>query len=272
MNPGAPPPARFANVTGLGPLTEVFPAGAASRWGAVVLGGLLCLLGVLFVIGAAGYTLVQMDRLGRDDLTQTLTTFTLPIAGTGLFLGVAGLVALWRGYRNWNVAAALYRDGMAYSDHNGVRQWRWTDITAVTSNYELEYGEEGLAGVSINYKVFDRNGLALEPADSIRNPGGLAAKINTAIYPHIYKEAAERFNSGKTVNFGKITIGQNGIEVGKRQIPWAEVGHIEVKRGQLHVVRNDPARSRAGTVAADSVPNYPVLVALVQGITAGRSG
>lgn len=271
MTPAPAFRARFVNVTGLGPLTEIFPVRLSGRWGAVVLGGLLCLVGALFVVGALGYTLVQDNRLGPDGGRETLTTFTLPIAGTGLFLGAAGLVSLWKGYRNWNLAAALYRDGLAYSDYNGVRQFRWTDITSVKSNIKLEYGEEGISGVSLVYKMYDRDGKALELNDEIKNVGALVQKIQTAIYPHIYTEAAERFNSGKTVNFGKITIGQNGLEVGKRMIPWAEVGHIEFKKAQLHVVRNDKTRSRAATVAANAVPNFPVLIALVQQVSEARA-
>lgn len=269
---GRPPsPARFANVIGLGPLTEIFPVRLGARWGAVALGGLLCLLGALFVVGALGYTLYQDSRLGPDAAREMLTTFTLPIAGTGLFLGAAGLVSMWKGYRNWHVAAALYRDGLAYSDLSGVRQFRWTDITSVTSNMKLEYGEEGIAGIKLIYRLYDRNGKALELNEEIGNVRGLVQKIQAAIYPHIYMEAAERFNSGKTVNFGKITIGQKGLEVGKRMIPWEEVGRIEFKKAQLHVVRNDQARSRAGTVAADSVPNFPVLIALVQQVNEARA-
>lgn len=270
MTGSIPTPAVFANVTGLGPLAEIFPVRSAARSGAIVLGGLLSLFGALFVVGAVVYTLIQLDRLGRGALAETVTTFLLPIGGIGLLLEAAGLVLFWKGYRSRNLVAAIYQDGLAYSDHQGIRQYRWTDITALTTKLELEYGEEGISGMSVKYKVYDRNGFAFELADSIQNVGALAAKIQTAIYPHVYAEAAERFNAGKPVTFGRVTIGQKGIDVGKRRISWDQVGHVEVKKGRLHVVRND--KTRAGTVAADAVPNYMVVIALVQQITGSMPG
>lgn len=265
--PTDPTLALFSNVFGLGERLGLYPVKRFSRWGTLITGLVLAGGGFLTLLGGAAYTLLQINRFGPAVQNNMFSSIFVPAACVGSLLVLFGAAAVWSAYNNWKKAAALYRDGFAYSDRGGVRQFHWNDVHSMTSAVTRHYRNGIYTGTSHIYTLVVRDNQRIILNDALQNVEELAGAIQQNIFPHLYKDAADRFNAGQTVAFGNVSIHKNGITIGKKDYGWEDVQQVTINNGFLTVTRKGGGLFKGAAAAASTVPNLPVLLSIVNQVT-----
>lgn len=80
------------------------------------------------------------------------------------------------------------------------------------------------------------------------------------------------YKAGKTLDFGRLTLSQQGIGNGREVLPWASVRAIDAKSGSISVQSSAGDRLSWRSIPAESIPNVFVFLALTDTILkkAGR--
>ena len=88
------------------------------------------------------------------------------------------------------------------------------------------------------------------------------------LFPRMFVEAAERYNSGAEVNFGEISVGRSGITYRQKFLPRNELQETQLVNGNLKIFGTRDKKPWA-TIALAKIPNYFVLTALLDDIFKG---
>lgn len=264
MNLSDPSAALFKNVFGLGPQVRLHARKAAARWRGIVLGLFFSGGGVLAVLAAGGYVLYQVNRYGPAIRDRTIQQTLVPAAVIGGIMVIIGLLVLWNTYRNWNLAAAVYQDGFAVSNHAGVQSYRWTDVASLTSAITRRYTNGVYTGTTHIYTLVDRQGRKTVLNDSMPDVEALAESIEKGIFPHLYQAAADAYNYGKPVAFGPVVISKQGAQIGKKMYAWKDIGRVTLDKGYLKIARKDGGWFSGASAPAAAIPNLPVLLSILQ--------
>ena len=265
------PPAGFTNVIGLGLPQAVFPVKRTSKYGSLVFAVFLLGAAALLALGSLVYTFYQVNRLGPAVMERMIRDTVLPLSCGALVTFGLGLLAAWSAYSNWKKTVVVYTDGLAYSDRKGLRQARWDQIASLTSAVTKHYRNGIYTGTSHAYTVLSREGEKWVFNDSIQNVEALSNHIRQGTYPHLYEDAADAYNAGKTLQFGSVAISKAGIQLGKKSYQWDEVLHVSVRQGVLKVAKHDGGWFSGANIAVSSIPNLPVLLSIIDQVIGIRT-
>jgi len=101
----------------------------------------------------------------------------------------------------------------------------------------------------------------------------LAATIRKNIFPLLYDKYAQAYNGGQTCTFGPVKISKaEGIQIGKKIYPWAEVEQVAIKKGILSVKKKDGGWFSGAKATASSIPNLEVLLAIIDQVAGLHTG
>jgi hypothetical protein len=101
----------------------------------------------------------------------------------------------------------------------------------------------------------------------------LANVIREKIFPHLYKNAADRYNAGQIVQFGPVSISKSeGITLQKKSYKWDEVGQVNVQQGLLKVAKKGGGWFSGSNVSIAAIPNYEVLLSIINQVVGVKAG
>jgi len=256
-------------VFGLGTPVAFFPAGRMARWGSLIT-GLLFLLGS-FVAAVFGVftTYAHVQKFGPAVITRDLST-PLVLAVIAFAIGAA---ATWSAYSNWNRAALVYTNGIAYNDGKGLQTWRWEEVDQFLAAITRHYTNGIYTGTTYVYTLRKADGTKLVLDNRFNKVQDLGQMVERAATPTLYKRAADAYNAGQTVSFGPVALSKGGIAFGKKSYPWTEVAQVSINKGFLQVSKKDGGWFSGASAAASTIPNLNVLLSIVDqvvGVKAGR--
>ena len=263
MNRAAPPtaptiPTVFSSFSRTGAPVAFFRPSQRARVVPLACAG-ACALGaaVTLAYGLAAsataysyYGWAVADELGR---TPALAFWLFVLAG--FLFGLHALLL-------WSLAVALYEGGIAFRSLGRIRAWAWGDLTALYVAVTREAGF--FPRTRHRYTLQHTSGERASFDDRLEQVTELGALIGHQIVERHYPPVAERLNAGEPVNFGQITVEQNGIQVRERPVKWGEIEVVSVRRGYLQVHAKD------GTVSGlpvGGIPNLDVLLLLLDHIS-----
>jgi len=261
-------PEAFSSVFGLGTPVAFFPASRGARWGNLIAGLLFLFGSFAAVVFGAFTTYANYQRYGPAVIGQDLGT-PLIIAAIAFVIGAG---TLWTAYRNWNRAVALYSSGLAYNDNKGLQTWRWEEVDQFLSAITRHYTNGVYTGTTYVYTLRKADNTKLVFDNRLNKVQDLGPLIERAVTPTLYKRAADAYNAGQTVTFGPIAISKEGVTIGKKVYPWAEVAQVSINQGFVQVSKKGGGWFSGASASAATIPNLNVLLSIVDQIIGVKTG
>lgn len=163
-------------------------------------------------------------------------------------------IVLWRANRKlW-----LTRNGLVDKRRRDIRLVRWQDIEAIYWRvHRLTAFGQGISEEQV-YIIHLRDGTQLTySTDNYRGLMELGKELRKLHALHMMTETFAQFDKGQRLRFGdKISVRQDGIQVGNRTIlwnnaDWQSEGHVLYINGE-----------RAASIG--DIPNYELLINLLE--------
>lgn len=262
-------PAAFSSLFGMGGPLGVYPAKKAGRWVSVS-------LGVLFLLGALVAFLFALwnayDRWQRFGPAVILNALIGPLL-VALVLGAIALMLAWSAFNNWQKAAVVYQNGLAYRDRKGVRAWNWHEINALTSAVTKHYTNGVYTGTTHVYTLINKDGQKMVLNDSLQEVEALAGEVRKHIFPLLYDEYTQAYNTGQVCSFGPVKISKaEGIQVRNKAYPWQDISEVSIQRGVLSIKKKDGGWFSGASAPAGSIPNLEVMLSIIDQVVGLRTG
>ncbi|GLV58098.1 hypothetical protein KDH_49320 [Dictyobacter sp. S3.2.2.5] len=218
-------------------------------------------------------------------------SFTNPLAIIGILIGsivldIAVLVALitFTGYlfyyllivpvlvliwainalKHYNWRIYLFNGGYIHARGSQLELFRWDQIQAVYVNITRSRSR-----VNMNFQVRRSDGALWKYGSAIKGHSELGAQVQEAVTRVQLPRVVEAFNSGAQIPFGRLNVNAQGINDGKKIIPWDQIGTIEMNQGKV-AVRQNGRLLTLSSIKASEVPNFNLLMSLAQYVTSRR--
>ena len=141
----------------------------------------------------------------------------------------------------------------------------WDEIAGVSSVAV----DERFLGLPIRMRhaavLFPEGSKPIPLNGRLENLSELVLKIKNEIYPRLTNQLMERFAGGEWLQFGKITVHNRGLRLGRKKLTWDQVKAVRVRSGFLVIELTSGGRLR---LAVSHIPNVEILLHLLDsGIT-----
>lgn len=194
-------------------------------------------------------------------------------AATPLVLGsIAAAVLAVRLAREKVVADG---QGIAVHRHDGMRRLRWAKIASIGfANVDADAGEAAGGALLTIHCV---NGRVVQFAETRGVPVGradceaLARVAIRATADRLLRRAVARFEAGRSVTFGRLKVGQDGLSIDGQLLSWRDYGDLRLNEGAVELIRRgseDPWRS----IPTAQLRNDTILRPFLEQVLRLRSG
>ncbi len=249
----------FQSVIGLGPLKAEYANRGRGRWVTLAF-GLLCVLAapVLVLLAAyLGYNAYNNFGVRRVD---NAIIPPLCFAAGALALGVLILFSAWR---NWSTAAALFENGLAYNNRQGVRQMRWDEVDAVWQNVTRHYTNGVYTGTTHVYTVKSADGQKIILNDSLgKNVETLGKEIQRNAANALFPRYWQSLQNGQRLQFGPLGLDREKLYAGTKEVRWDEIQAVKIDKGRISV-KKDKGWFNWATATVPQIPNFYIFYELV---------
>ncbi|MBI3160731.1 MAG: hypothetical protein HYZ26_14120 [Chloroflexi bacterium] len=260
-------PKRFERVQGLGAAVEVF-AGKVTGWS--WFGVAVFALAGLGALGGAA--LVFWNKWGIYYYAVVLKEAGLWAAGALVAFALAA-GSLWGIFRTRKLGAVLYANGFAHSSVKGITAWPWDQVEYTVATVTRHYTNRVYTGTSHVYTLWNAKNEKVILNDQLLDVERLYDHIEKQTFPRLYRQAADRYNSGQPVQFGQVTISKaGGLQVGKKQYAWDEIEEVRIEKGFLNVKKKGGGWFSGASAGAGYTPNLMVLLNILDQVVGLKSG
>lgn len=241
-----------ASITDLGTLSQEH-RGSLAMW-------LFMPVGLFFLLIALFYTYITIS---------SGTWIGLLIVGPLLLLALPFLLVWYRGLKT---RVCVFDQGFTYTKGGKTRTIRWDEIEKVWQ-YGLRYHIYFIPIATIHvYTIQTRDGTRLKLGSGVGKVKHLGEYIQAQVMNIMLPRAIETYNSGGTLEFGRLNLSQAGISNGKEVIAWNQIKNVKVWRGRLRIEKVGKLQwlGWANTIAVARVPNFWLFTTLVDNIRRSR--
>lgn len=263
-----PVPEQFSGVVGLGAPGAVFPTSRNARWVRAIAGVLLLGGAALTVLYGIYNAYVQTATHGPAVFNGAITP-PLVIAAIMFLVSVALLVTA---FNNWNKAAVVYDKGLAYNDRKGLQTWRWEEVEYFFISITKRYTNGIYTGTSYIYTLRKGDGSQLRFGNNFAKIQDLGKAVQQKVFPFQYERLTKALQNGQRVTLGPVAIDRDGIEIGKKRFPWAEVEQVGIQRGFVSIKKKGGGWFSGATASVASIPNIEALLSAVDQIVKIKAG
>ncbi len=180
----------------------------------------------------------------------------------GPLLILIGLLTSIGWYTKRNLRIYVCTDGLVQVNGNDIRAIRWDEIESVHRRVTKHYTNGIYMRTSYLYTVRGSNGTRFMFNDMLENIEKLGNTLEYEVTRRQLPKAIAAYNAGIPLNFGKLTISQQGVSNGKETLLWSQVQGIQANKGVISI-KKEGKWLNWSTVRASMVPNIFVFLALV---------
>lgn len=178
-----------------------------------------------------------------------------------IFLAL-GVFMTWGFRRQRALRVRVYERGFTFTRGGRTDEFPWDEIEVFSESQQV-YRAAGLeSGVSYQYFVRRSDGRTLRMDNEVRGVAALGERLREETGKRLQARAAELIDGGEAANFGPLALTREGVVRGGRELPWADVGRVDLEDGMVVVV--DRAGRRWSQDLYGLVPNAHVLLVLAQ--------
>jgi len=236
----------------LGPLQARFGAsivGRIFRWG---LGSICLLLGILF----SGVAIAGCFAVNPEWVLGALHGIVFLVGG----------IALLRGNKSaTKTCVEIHQRGLVVRDGANVVSFNWGQVLTVTEKEAVTFDEvirEGIMHESRAFRLQLHSGQVVVLKSYIRGLAEIGATVKRETLVHLLPAYESELREVGSVEFGRIRLSRNGIEVGNASSLWSEVSAADRKRGWIRIHRLDTWKTWQ-KARLSGVPNAHVLLEIV---------
>ena len=138
---------------------------------------------------------------------------------------------------------------------------RWRDIKGITafSSQTAFLGWKSEPQPHLTIYPADQGPLKLD--QRIKKLDDLTKIIKEHVYPGRYQTLKERFRRGDQLDFGQVTLSQEGLRLAEKELPWSYIKGITAKDG-IFIVKLSP--QVLVQVPIKEIQNIEVLIQLIK--------
>ncbi len=183
----------------------------------------------------------------------------------GVLLLAGGGYVLYRGYDNAGKSVQVYADGLVSITRQGTGAFRWDQIIGTWQSVTRHYRNGIYTGTTHIYTIQGADGRKAVFNDALRNVERLGNTIQQETFKHLFPRAVMSFMAGQSLNFGKLTISQQGVSNGREVVPWGEIKQFRLHQGVISISKQGKWFNWSNATVAQT-PNVFVFLALVDHI------
>lgn len=233
---------------------NTYLAGARRRGGytMLVLALVFCLIGLASMAGgAAGWVFIII----------------------ALLPGIIGLVFLSQASNIENNIVKIYlcEKGLIHKDHSQAAQpFRWDQISSVVRSVKITvmYGSRQMPPpviVKITYTIHRVDGYKFLLDNTISGFDLLHLRVENEVKQIQLPAAIQSYTNGQTVNFGSLSLNQQGISKGNEYLPWQQIEAVKYEitdSQEVVMVKKQGAWLNWAKVTTSTISNLAVFLAL----------
>ncbi len=214
---------------------------------------------VIGIIGAivfgvlAAASLSSADNSSRNGLL--LLVFALLSAAWAINYGSYPMR-----FKTWHIYTCDH--GFLFTKKGKVEVFRWEQIDSLLYRVTQHKTYGMNTGMTHKYTVRRSDGTTVILDNKFENVGKLGEAINEAIIRVKMPQAIAAFMQGSVLNFGPVSISQQGIFKGQELLPWDQAKRVYVASGYFIVNRDKKMLSWAN-IPIFTIPNVFLLIALI---------
>ncbi len=238
----------------LGELERDFPVSRVELWFNVLS------ISVLSVVFAA----MVLSRIPNLLAPQTVGDFAC--IAIGVLFSIGGIVGcgivVLKAYRNRHVRVLVFTDGFVCFRPDEVIACRWDAIAWTATSFAQSPGVG-----SHELTIHQHSGVELklsQATELIKDFPALIATVERKVAEQLMPAALAELDAGETLNFGAMELTPEGISVGERQLPWAEIASIHEEQGHRITVEKKGAWTTWAAVHIGGVPNKRLLLEIAR--------
>ena len=220
---------------------------AITTWLNVILGGAI----------AAGALFGIVSVLGEGKSASPLVVLSI--------LLLIGIGVAYFGFSRSRVRVQVFDQGLMYTRGSTTQAWRWEEIAFVWQQITRVHVQGIPAGTRYVYTIQHRDGQKIVLNNGISKIKALGEMVQSETFTRLMPLAIAAYNNGEALQFGKLTISQQGIGNSKEIVPWAQVKGVEVNQGYV-AVKREGKWLRWANIPVAGVPNFFIFMALVDQI------
>jgi hypothetical protein len=166
----------------------------------------------------------------------------------------------------------LHEDGIVHMHRGTRRVIPWSEIAGVFQAITEVYQDGAYIGTYYKYtlELGDRTRI-IYTNYRLQKVSELADEIIERTAALLLPQARQDYQEGKVVNFGPLSVSENGLHSGNNVLQWREVKGVRIKEGYVSVSKRGKWLNWSNA-AASSIPNLSVFLALVDEIIGIEAG
>jgi hypothetical protein len=191
------------------------------------------------------------------------------IAGVALpLMGVFSLFAAWR---NWRLAVGVYEHGLEYTDRQGTRQIPWEEVEKLQQHIVRHYYLIIPVGTDYSTTVQLHGGEILSFDNRFSRTKKLGQVLQERLAAARLPQCMAEIRAGKRVEFGTLSLDQEGIYQWDKMLKWDEVEKVTFNHKALSIAKKGSKWGSWANVKAHEIPNAALFYAIAQefGVTSG---
>jgi hypothetical protein len=179
-------------------------------------------------------------------------------------LGFAALIVVMADmFRAIGTHVYVCPGGLLYLRQRKIEAIRWDQVDAVWQRITQRYSV-GIKTVKTHlYTVRRNDGTTFKFNDQLSNVETLGDTIVGETTRLQYPRYVAAYQAGQTVNFGRISLSQQGVSNGKELLPWQQIQELTGKGGFISFQQKGNTPVKWTPVMAHNIPNVSVFVALI---------
>jgi hypothetical protein len=218
--------------------------------------GNIILMIVCGLLALGGLVFIPLGIIGKEPGFIIGSVLMIP-------LGIIGCVAA---YYQLGFKVIVHEGGLLQVRRTGERVIPWEDIECVWQQITEHYTNGIYTGTTYTYNLRLRDGSRLKYSNyTVNNVKKLGEIILHETSQVLYPKAMKAYNKGKTVDFGKLGISEDGLSYGSSLLTWDEIEAVRIKKGYIHVRKRDKWLNWCN-IPFSTVPNPLVFISLVNQI------
>lgn len=124
------------------------------------------------------------------------------------------------------------------------RSYLWADLSGITSSAT----RSTILGKNLRTipggKIYPKSGRPIDLSNRIEGVPKLIKIVKSNVYPLLWPGLKSGFLHGDNIQFGRISLNKDYLQISKKKIPWSSVDKLWVDSGYLVVELREDSRGR----------------------------
>lgn len=182
------------------------------------------------------------------------------------FLFAAILFLLFAAYLIYRILISLQRIRVFESGFQQrsfflrVNFYQWAELSGISSSATRLTILGRPISTTPAGKIFLSTGRSIDISRSCQGIPKLIKILKSKLYPLVWPQIKSEILAGRKVNFGRITVKKEGMQISRRAIPWDSIARLFTEGGFLVVELHDNSSHKVPTI---NIPNLELLLETV---------